>query len=258
MPHRYLESERERGKRTFPSKNEMAGAVVKRYTCENTVDQRKIRELAPENRSSLWRDEVDPFSSQRLQPWLDRIQAGDRTAEDELMRSAVSRLERLARKMLHRFPAVQRWADTGDIVQNASLRLLRSLREVRPANTREFFSLAAEQMRRELLDLNKHFYGPEGEGANHASHLGKADSPMPEPPDQADDMEDLERWQTFHEAVARLPVEEREVIGLVFYHGWKQAQIAELFQVDERTVRRRWQSACLRLKQLAGDNLPTL
>jgi RNA polymerase sigma factor (sigma-70 family) len=53
-----------------------------------------------------------------------------------------------------------------------------------------------------------------------------------------------------------LPVAEREVVGLVFYHGWTQAQIAELFQVDERTVRRRWQSACLRLNRLAGGELP--
>ena len=46
------------------------------------------------------------------------------------------------------------------------------------------------------------------------------------------------------------------MVGLVFYHGWTQAQIAELFQVDERTIRRRWQSACLRLHQLVGENLP--
>jgi DNA-directed RNA polymerase specialized sigma24 family protein len=46
------------------------------------------------------------------------------------------------------------------------------------------------------------------------------------------------------------------VLGLVFYHGWTQAQIAELFQVDERTVRRRWQAACLRLNRLVGEKLP--
>jgi DNA-directed RNA polymerase specialized sigma24 family protein len=42
----------------------------------------------------------------------------------------------------------------------------------------------------------------------------------------------------------------------VFYHGWTQAQIAELFEVDERTIRRRWQSACLRLNELVGGDLP--
>ena len=38
--------------------------------------------------------------------------------------------------------------------------------------------------------------------------------------------------------------------------GWTQVQIAELFQVDERTIRRRWQSACLRLHQLVKGELP--
>jgi RNA polymerase sigma factor (sigma-70 family) len=54
-----------------------------------------------------------------------------------------------------------------------------------------------------------------------------------------------------------LPAEEREVVGLVFYHGWTQAKVAELFQVSERTVGRRWHSACLRLQQLLNSQLPT-
>ena len=31
--------------------------------------------------------------------------------------------------------------------------------------------------------------------------------------------------------------------------GWTQKQIAELFQVDERTIRRRWTAACDKLRQ---------
>jgi RNA polymerase sigma factor (sigma-70 family) len=54
----------------------------------------------------------------------------------------------------------------------------------------------------------------------------------------------------------QLPAEEREVVGLTFYHGWTQAQIAELFGVDERTIRRRWRAACLRLQDLVGADLP--
>jgi RNA polymerase sigma-70 factor (ECF subfamily) len=79
------------------------------------------------------------------------------------------RLERLARKMLRRFPGVHRWAETGDVLQNALLRLLRALQEVRPESVRGFFGLVAEQMRRELLDLARHFCGPQGLGARHDS-----------------------------------------------------------------------------------------
>jgi hypothetical protein len=54
--------------------------------------------------------------------------------------------------MLRGFPAVQRWADTRDVLQASLLRLLHALEEVRPSSSRDFFGLAAEQIRRELLD----------------------------------------------------------------------------------------------------------
>jgi RNA polymerase sigma-70 factor (ECF subfamily) len=180
--------------------------------------------------------------------WLERMRGGDLAARDELLRAYSGRLERLARKMLRGYPAVRRWVETGDVLQNSLLRLLRALGEVSPASEREFFSLAGEQMRRELLDLGRHFYGPQGQGANHASHahLPSGGEP-PEPADRAEEASELERWRSFHEEVARLPAEEREVVGLVFYHGWTQAQVAELLGLSERTVRRRWEAALARL-----------
>lgn len=181
----------------------------------------------------------------QLHAWLDRLRAGDLAARDDLLRGVGGRLERLARKMLKSYPSVRRWAETGDVLQNARLRLLRALGEVRPDSVRGFFGLAAEQMRRELLDLARHFYGPMGVGANHSSQATARDGrdPAAEPPDLQDDPDDLGRWTAFHDGVAALPAEEREVVGLIFYHGWKQAEVADLFQVTVRTVQRRWQSA---------------
>jgi RNA polymerase sigma-70 factor (ECF subfamily) len=189
----------------------------------------------------------------QLHNWMQRMRAGDRSAQEELLRSLGDRLERLARKMLKGFPGVRRWEQTLDVLQNALLRLLRSLQEVEPASMREFFGLAAQQMRRELLDLARHHYGPQRPGAHHASHHAGAGVDACEPPADADAPEELERWSAFHEAVDRLPAEEREVIGLVFYHGWTQAEVAELFQVTVRTVQRRWQSALLRLHGILKD-----
>ncbi len=71
-----------------------------------------------------------------------------------------------------------------------------------------------------------------------------------------DQAAELERWQALHEAVETLPVEEREVFGLVFYHGWTQGQIAELLNVNERTIRRYWQSVCMRLSEMLQGELP--
>jgi RNA polymerase sigma-70 factor (ECF subfamily) len=201
--------------------------------------------------------EPTPDTAQ-LHAWLDRMRAGDLAARDELLRRVCDRLRCLAAKMLRRFPGVARWAQTDDVLQNSLMRLLRALETVRPATMREFIGLVAEQMRRELLDMARHFYGPLGLGANHNSHRhpSEARGVSPELADRADDAEDLERWSAFHEQVASLPTEEREVMGLIFYHGWAQADAAALLGVTIRTVQRRWHAALLRLQQVLGDPRP--
>jgi RNA polymerase sigma factor (sigma-70 family) len=197
------------------------------------------------------------FQTARMHHLVDRIQQGDESARDELLLSVCNNLERLARKMLKRYPAVQRWEETGDVLQNALMRLLRALKEIKPPSVRDFFGLAAEQIRRELLDLARHYRGKKGLGTNLTPH-GDSIIRNDELPVKADEGENLERWHDFHVAVQQLPAEEREVIGLVFYHGWTQLQIAELFQTSERTIRRRWQSACLKLDQLIEGGLPDM
>lgn len=186
---------------------------------------------------------------------LEQMRAGNLAARDELLCSFSNRLERLARKMLQRFPKVKRWAETDDVMQNSLMRLLRALEDVQPTSTREFFGLAAEQMRRELLDLARHFYGGEGLGAHHASHGGdSALAPAgPEAVAPDDDPGEMEKWCRFHERVAQLPLEEREVVGLIFYHGWKQQEVADLFEVNVRTVRRWWEAALCKLHRLLKD-----
>lgn len=188
----------------------------------------------------------DPqFDTSLLHKCLDRWQAGDRSAANELLRRVMSRLEKLSSKMLRSFPNVRTFVDTDDVLQNSLLRLLQTLRNLRPATPRDFFNLAAVHIRRELLDL--------------ARRARLRDTfPLPDatadasPEEPAAPVTDEETWVRFHEAVDQLPIEEREVVGLVFYHGWTQAQIGELFQVNERTIRRRWASACQRLRELVG------
>jgi RNA polymerase sigma factor (sigma-70 family) len=50
-----------------------------------------------------------------------------------------------------------------------------------------------------------------------------------------------------------LPVEERQVVELIFYHGWTQAEVADLFDVTVRTVQRRWQTALMKLHRVLDD-----
>src|SRR5437867_1878823 len=96
----------------------------------------------------------DPaLDSVALQTCLDRWRAGDRDAADDLLRMTLGRLEKLAHRMMQAFPNVRNIADSDDVLQNSVLRLLRTLRSMRPARVRDFFNLAAVHIRRELLDL---------------------------------------------------------------------------------------------------------
>jgi RNA polymerase sigma-70 factor (ECF subfamily) len=192
-----------------------------------------------------------------MQHWVERWQAGDAGAAGDLLGAVGQRLEHLTRKMLRGFPAVRGWAETADVLQGSLLRLLNTLRRIQPDSTRHFFNLAAVHVRRELLDLARRFSRAEFARRTPADAAGdSAGEGLVEATAAAAEDDDLDLWCRFHEAVDQLPEDEREVMGLAFYQGWTQAQMAEVFGVDERTVRRRWQSACLRLQQLVGGQLP--
>ena len=184
---------------------------------------------------------------------LGRWRAGEADAAESLLAAVYPRLESLARRMLRGFPGVRRVGDTGDVLQNSVMRLMRSLRQLEtpPGTTREFFGLAAVEIRRELLDLARLAASSK---RRHEVPMGDEAAEGAVDPNAGPG--DIERWAAFHEAAERLPAEEREVVGLVFYHGWTQAQVAELFGVSERTVARRWLSAMIRLKEELKGELP--
>ena len=72
-----------------------------------------------------------PDDSVQFSLLVGRLRAGDAAAREELIRTSLGRLERLARKMLRRFPTVKRWEDTGDVLQLALIRLDCALRDTR-------------------------------------------------------------------------------------------------------------------------------
>jgi RNA polymerase sigma-70 factor (ECF subfamily) len=200
-------------------------------------------------------------STLQIQGWLDRLRDGDEAARKELLNCACARLTRLTRKMFKNYQRVKRWEQTDDVFQNATVRLYRALGEVRPASVQDFFRLAALNIRRELLDLAKHYYGPQGYGANYASlgqgqEAGSSPQAPLEQPDATDDPSQLAAWAEFHSQVEQLPEEEREIFDLLWYQELSQAEAAALLQVSERTVKRRWQSARLKLHEALKGELP--
>ena len=85
--------------------------------------------------------------------WIDRLDAGDGSALNEMLAHFEDRLRHLSHLMLKHFPRVKRWEQTDDVFLEAMLRLQKALETVSPASPGEFLDLAACQIRRELLDL---------------------------------------------------------------------------------------------------------
>lgn len=190
-----------------------------------------------------------------MQQLLLRASAGDNAAIDALLRHNCERLTNLTRRMLGDFRRVRRWAETDDVLQNALLRLVGALRQVKPETPRAFLALAAVQIRRELIDLARRFYGPEGIGANHDSRANKGSgfSGPEEPADASSEPCSLAQWGELHQQIGALPDEEREVVGLLFYQGLSQLEAAELLEVSVRTVQRRWHTALCKLHRVWTD-----
>jgi RNA polymerase sigma-70 factor (ECF subfamily) len=158
--------------------------------------------------------------------------------------------------MLKSFPRLSRWEQTSDVFQNAVIRLCKALKETVPQTAQHFLNLAALHIRRELIDLSRHHFGPQGPGAHHDTDNGKDQAPVMVASETTLEPSKLARWTEFHEQVEALPQEEREVFNLLWYQGVSQPDAATLLNVSIRTLERRWQSARLKLCAAMKGALP--
>ena len=173
----------------------------------------------------------------RIQSCLERMRDGDDSARNALLDRSQRRLRHLARKMLRGFPTVQKWAETDDLLHQVDLRLLKALDEVRPETVTDFMRWAACHIRWELVDLARRYrkLKPSPDGSQLPIE------------DATSGPATLAQWTEFHEAIQRLPAEQRELFDLLYYCGLTQAEAALQLRVAEITVRRRWRTARLSL-----------
>lgn len=172
---------------------------------------------------------------------------GNPVARGELLDHACDRLLALTRRMFRGRPGLRRWEQTDDVFQNSMVRLHRALAGTEVRSVSHFFNLAAVQIRRELIDLGRKHFGPEGIGRNHHTDHQPSDERGGTLHRIETEPGDIEQWTDFHERVEALPVEVREVVDLLYYEGLSQEEAAEVLGVSLRTLRRRWQDAKLRL-----------
>lgn len=203
----------------------------------------------------------DSADNEHIQQMINRFNRGDLAARELLIEYAADRLKRLTRRIMAEFAVVRKFEQTDDVLQRCLLNLFHSLENVRPQNVRAFMGLAALQIRRKLIDLARH-YSRLGEVSIDAlpGHLNpRANSERMDRiasfADPATSLDTLRKWTDFHECVDKLPDDEREVFQLTYYQGLKQQQVAEILGVSERTVKRIWRSAKIRLHELLGADI---
>jgi RNA polymerase sigma factor (sigma-70 family) len=188
----------------------------------------------------------------RMASCVDRLKAGDPSARDEIIRISYHRLDAMVRRMLKRDDRVGVWEQADDVLQNAAVRLWQSLERVTPGTVDEFLGLAATQIRRELLDLARHYFGPQGQGSNQVAPAPAAGpdasaAPMFDGAETTYDPTRLALWTEFHRAVEILPADERSLCEMLWYLGLQQDEVAQVLGVDVSTVKRRWRAVRLKL-----------
>jgi RNA polymerase sigma factor (sigma-70 family) len=180
--------------------------------------------------------------SHPLPDLIDRLNAGDRSAGDELFTRLYRRLVHLAGLQIRNFPDVSRRHDAESLVHQAWIDLQTALRTVQPGQPADYLKFAAWKSRLVLLDLVK----KERRRANalrlmpgvRASSATAAVDPISQ---SSSDPDKLGAWTRFHQAVGELSDELRTVFELHFYteEDMSWVELGKLLDLPAHTVRRR-------------------
>jgi len=186
---------------------------------------------------------------------LGRMMAGDEQARNDLIAYAGDRLQALTRYMLDRFPGVRDHMQTGDVLNNVLIRLMKALAEIAvPSSSAHWWNIANQHIRWELLGLARYYKGQNGLGANQQPDSGEA---LDRTPDPSGGPSTLDGWTHFHESVERLPDAERETFGLIWYAGLTHEEAAAQLGISLSTLKRRWQSARMLLDEAMNGEVLT-
>jgi RNA polymerase sigma factor (TIGR02999 family) len=166
---------------------------------------------------------------------------GDQAALDELMPLVYDELRRLARHyMLRERPG--HMLQTTALVNEAFLRLV-DQRRVNWQNRAHFFAIAAQMMRRILVDHARgHLYAKRGGGARRIS-LDRVSVVSEE---RAADVIALDEALT---GLAEIDPQQSRVVELRFFGGLTVEETAEVLGLSPATVKREWSAAKAWLQQ---------
>jgi RNA polymerase sigma factor (TIGR02999 family) len=166
-----------------------------------------------------------------LQAWG----GGDRAALDDLAPLVYAELRRMARHSMRRENPAHTLQPTA-LVNEAYLRLV-DIAQVRWQDRAHFFAVAAQMMRRILVDAARaRGAGKRGGGAAHVN-LEESIDAMPDRGSQLVALDDA------LDALARLDPRKAKVIEMRFFGGLSVEETAEVLKISPETVMRDWKMA---------------
>jgi RNA polymerase sigma factor (sigma-70 family) len=188
-----------------------------------------------------------------VQRYLDEL-AGDAPAEPVirgLLDRAVRRLHQLCATFLYRsYPRLARPPanlQTEELLSAVVERLLKALREARPATARQFFALAGQHMRWELNDVARRL-------DEQPATVELLEAQVPAPPGSDSGL--TPDGRRILAAIDGLPEGEREAFDLVRIQGMSQSEAAQVLEVSVMTVTRRLGRGLRLLADALGDLYP--
>ncbi len=189
-----------------------------------------------------------------VQLFLDELQShsGEHSAAPvvrDLLSRAAKRLQVLCTSMLYRsYPRLARPPvnlEADEMLSAVVERLMKALRKARPANVRQFFSLANMHMRWELNDLARRLDERTPQPTIHEESVAA--------PTAESDAGPSRRASLILEAIENLPEEEREAFSLVRVQGLTHLEAAEILEVSTKTIQRRLNRSLIELTQRLGE-----
>ncbi len=174
---------------------------------------------------------------------------GDPSAAEHLMPLIYEHLRHLAREYMRQERGGHTLGSTA-LVHEAYLRLV-DARAVSWQGRAHFFSLAARAMRRILVDHARHRQTLRRGGQQQRVPLEEAEMVKAAAPDERGP--DLVALDAALGRFAQVHARPSQVVELRFFGGMEISDIAEVLQVNARTVDRDWQFAKAWLHRELGD-----
>jgi len=182
---------------------------------------------------------------------LDKLRNNDKDAKNAIIVQTLNRLERISRRMFHKFPVLQQTEETGDILHMLVLKLDKALSHVTPDSVSGYFALVNLNLNWILKELARKAKMSRTLNVNGMNDvLNRVSDPYHGPASNQD-------WFDFFEILDKLSSESREVFDLIWLQGLTQKQAAKILDVSLRTFIRRWIKSKLEIRKLMEDELRT-